>query len=368
MKKLLYVTDADITKPGVLKKIENQHVAFEEFGFEVSTTYFDGDYFCINRQPVCKINRNRWYRLKSRFLWPRKIDNTILKDGWDLVYIRKPIISFGFLKFVKKLKMSGSKVVLEIPTYPYDAEIKGFVKEMLFKVEVYCRSRLKGKVDLITYYGDGGESIWGLPALKLNNGIVTGDFELPQKNGYRECINFIAVAQLANWHGYDRFIRAISTLNKEYCEAIHFNIVGEGNELENLKRLVNDLNLNSVVTFHGFLEGDNLSSMYRKSDIGVGCLGIFRKGLLSASSLKVREYCSYGIPFIYSEIDEVFTNVDFAYKVQHDETDIDLNKILNWYKGLEYDGRDIQEFARNQLSWTAQIKKIISKLDDMFNE
>jgi hypothetical protein len=66
---------------------------------------------------------------------------------------------------------------------------------------------------------------------------------------------------------------------------IIINIVGEGAILEDLKLLVDKLNLNSFVIFHGKKTGLELDTLYDTCDIGVGSLGMYRIGLNRGSTL-----------------------------------------------------------------------------------
>ena len=55
----------------------------------------------------------------------------IIKDA-DFIYLRKPsAINMGFIDFLKRVRKLNPKmkILLEIPTYPYDNEIKGMASQ-----------------------------------------------------------------------------------------------------------------------------------------------------------------------------------------------------------------------------------------------
>lgn len=81
------------------------------------------------------------------------------------------------------------------------------------------------------------------------------------------------------------------------------------------------------------------------------------------STLKVREYCARGIPFIigYKDI-SLNKGLKFYYEVSNDETLLELNKILEWYKNLNVESREIRKFAIENLSWDKQIKIILENI------
>jgi glycosyltransferase involved in cell wall biosynthesis len=105
---------------------------------------------------------------------------------------------------------------------------------------------------------------------------------------------------------------------------IHFHIVGDGDELENLQHLKKSVAPEAVIHFHGFLSGLPLAEMFDTCHIAIGSLGIHRNRMKEAASLKVREYCSRGIPFILSNKDPDFPD-DFAYCLHLEPTDTPVN-------------------------------------------
>jgi glycosyltransferase involved in cell wall biosynthesis len=50
--------------------------------------------------------------------------------------------------------------------------------------------------------------------------------------------------------------------------------VGNGKEIPNLKKLVDNLHLSKQVIFHGFKTGDELDSLFNSCHIAVGSLGL----------------------------------------------------------------------------------------------
>lgn len=148
-------------------------------------------------------------------------------------------------------------------------------------------------------------------------------------------------------------------------EIIKFHIVGDGDKevVNNLKKLVKENKLEDYVTFYGYKSGKKLDDIYNDSDIAIGSLGFFRTGDIMGSTLKVREYCARGIPFIigYKDI-SLNKELKFYYEVSNDETLLDLNKILEWYENLNVKSEEIRKFAIENLSWDKQIKIILENI------
>lgn len=61
-------------------------------------------------------------------------------------------------------------------------------------------------------------------------------------------------------------LKAIRNINDQN---IRLHIVGDGNELNNLKALARDLGISPQVTFHGFLTHQETRKLYQKMDLAV---------------------------------------------------------------------------------------------------
>lgn len=364
MKKLLYITTVDKNNDlGVYKKIVSQGESFERLGFEVKITYMIGDEFYFDEAIFCKENQSLLKKLINRFVYPKCIIDVANSEFFDVVYIRKTFISKSFISFVTKLHEKGVKVVLEIPTYPYRSEIAGLFKNSLYLIELFYSKRLKGAVDLISYFGEADDFIWNIPAIKLRNGVDTDNIKKKGKRDFDGNINFIGVANLAPWHGYDRFINSMYLLPPPIKSKVFFHIVGEGSVLSQLKSLSNNLSLQNNVIFHGIKFGSDLDDIFDYCDIGIDALGMFRAGFTTTSSLKTREYSARGMPFLSACTDDSFSNeLDFVQKIPNDDSIFDLSLVIDNFNSRQYNTDDIREYAINNLSWDRQMIAVTNYL------
>ncbi|MGL6115573.1 MAG: hypothetical protein ACRC1R_11205 [Cetobacterium sp.] len=175
---------------------------------------------------------------------------------------------------------------------------------------------------------------------------------------------FTSVSNCSFWHGIDRFLFSLIEYseNKDKKEII-FNIVGEGNEINKLKKIVSKNEyLLKIVKFHGFKTGDELDEIYNITNICIGSLGRHRSGIKTMRALKNREYCATGLPMIFSEDDPDFRNTSFVYHVNHNEDIIDIKKIIEWYGQMNLSCVEIREYAR-KFSWDIQMKKILMEIE-----
>lgn len=98
---------------------------------------------------------------------------------------------------------------------------------------------------------------WKKDNLQVVNNVLEVDAIV--KNGYKacdlpqnECVNFCSVGRLFYIKAYDRLIRVLGSLYNEGIRDWHFYLLGQGDERENLERLVVDLCLTENVTFVGY--------------------------------------------------------------------------------------------------------------------
>ncbi|MEI3231140.1 MAG: hypothetical protein V8S24_07840 [Gordonibacter pamelaeae] len=66
-----------------------------------------------------------------------------------------------------------------------------------------------------------------------------------------------------------------------------------------MEKLVSELKLEDFIVFAGAATGSKLDAFFDDADVAVGSLGLHNRGFLGLT-MKSREYCARGIPFIYS--------------------------------------------------------------------
>lgn len=382
--KALFLTPTSLSEySGIDKKVLSQYKALKNNGLDIELCYINRSENIIERKIfqkdilLKKINyKNKLLkRIKSILLrWCFKdVENYIFKNQIKFIYIRYEFASnYGFIKFLKNLKKKDIKILIEIPTYPYDQELlnRNLQLRLRFFIDKYYRKNLREYVDkIITFSND--KEIYGISTINISNGIDLEKIEILKKNKSKK-IRFIGVAGLSFWHGFDRFILSLKKYyENKYKEEIIFNIVGEGDKkyLNKLEKLVKENKLEKYVIFHGVKSGEELDEIYNNSDIALSSLGEYRRGLKKACILKVREYCAKGIPFILGYEDDDFQEeLPFYYKVTNDDSLLDIEEIVRWYKNLKILPEEIRKYAEENLSWNIKMKKVIEEIKKGDNE
>ena len=347
---------------GISKKIRYQVKALEECGIDVHLCWLDDTSNGHKRRMINdKTLLDYGYGIKAKVL-KRTSLNCIAKyveeQNIPNIYIRSDHNTTPFLiYFLASLKKAGKKVVMEIPTYPYDYEYKGLglgYQKIIF-MDKCLRNFMARYIDKFVTFSDH-EKIFGRPTIRIANGVDFNAIPLKTPNEDEHIINLIAVATIHPWHGFDRAISGmINYKEKQEKQRVILHIVGEGvpTVVNEYKKLVKDNNLENDIVFHGPLFGDALNDVFNISNMGIGSLARHRSGITYLRSLKNREYAARGIPFVYSEIDEDFENKSYILKVPADDTPLNIDKVINFYKELTVYPQSIRE-SINSLSWTNQ--------------
>ncbi|WP_417223847.1 hypothetical protein [Amphritea sp.] len=369
MKKALYVTSNMMLKKGdgIAKKIISQKKALVGLGYSV-------DFSCKEKSggslALCGSEEKITFDTPLKYSYFKCLAK-ILKDRlfeYDLVYIRNPhggLYSLWMLYFLKIVRKKSKKIILEIPHFPYDIEASEIKTKVSVAAHKLIRPFLYKYVDTIVFMGESIDEIWNIPAIQLHNCCDADEIEesLPGSREWDD-FNFIGVANLAYWHGYDRLINGLYDYYKNGGRGdIKFHIVGDTEPtLSILKRLVCSLNMQEKIIFHGRLDGSELNLLFIGDVVGVDSLGRHRCGSSYNDSLKSKEYCFRDIPFIKSHMDVSFDNVDFVYDVSAEESNVDVDAIQVWLKNLRFNKGCIRNFAEIKFNWESQMQKFLDDL------
>lgn len=356
--KILYVSYRDENGKiysGVEKKISGQIKAFRDMGLDVEESAL-----CFE---------NKFKRIipfqTSSIPW-NKVE---VNDDIDGLYIRYQLSDYQFLKFLRKIKKKkpNIKIVVEIPTYPYDGERKNRYKDLRDKI---YREYLYKYVNYIAVISDGTiKTIFNIPIISIINGIdcdsITVKKNLQTVN--EKELHFGYVGGLAYWHGIDRMLLGMAEYKKKHTDkAIYLHIAGDGGLKKEFENIVVESNLTDNVIFEGRLRDADLDELYNKCQIAVSSLALHRSGLVFGSVLKSREYLAKGIPFIYAAEMDVFQTapVDFAFQCPADDSAVDIEAVLDFYYNLleKESVEDLKKRIRNYAETYVDMKRAMREV------
>ena len=338
--------------PGIWKKIDNTISACQQLGLEadakIHPTSFDG--------------------IKS-FI------NDLIREDSKFIYIRffdfiSPLIFFIVLYH----RAMGRKVIIDVPT-PRTVSIREIdVSDARKSAKIirklwtfWSGSWVLWPYNKVVQYAE--ESPWFSfgckhKTIKIGNGITIGEeTPLAGKDSESNQLHLIAVAQMADWHGYDRLINALALMrDRKHDLNIYLTLVGDGVASPKLKALTKQLNLQNQIHFPGMLTGAQLDQAFSTADIGVASLGLYRIGLHEASVLKTREYMSRGLCVIASGLDpDIPENSPYRFLVPNDNSIEPITSMLSEISNKKLPStQEVREFAEKHLTWEKKIEKILS--------
>jgi len=359
---------------GVSKKIFSQIRALEKNGIQAELVLLTrekpksipGEISFRAEKTLSAPYRNTLEKVMSLFDIERKLSEEVKASSeGTIVYVRNLIPLPGLISTLKG-KRKG-KVVFELQGFlDQEAKHRGSLSSVLglrlFGGQILKHSDgIIGVTEEITRHYCQKSANPSLVCFTNGNGFEVAS--VPQRvppifDGKH--LNLLCVAKIAKWHGLDRFTRGISQFSRK--EDIRFHIVGDGPEKRELEELVANLNLLEIVHFHGFMKGKYLDPFFDHCHLAIGGLGVHRKKSSQSSSLKNREYCARGIPFIESAEDQDFSGFPFQLRVEADESSINVEKVFAFAEEVlanEKHSKWMRSFALEKIDWSRKIQLLI---------
>lgn len=369
----LYITSWNLndSSSGVAKKIKGQvNILQKELG---QVEIYDRSNFSFSKMQQLLYSILSIFRL-SGILETRIMYENLFKkkqlSGYNFIYVRKSYFTLSMIKALKRIKQENPpiKILVEIPTYPYDKEIKWYDFISLF-VDRIARKNLNYCIDRIVTFSDD-QQIFGIDTIRISNGVDYDKNQLRNPISH-DGINLIAVALFASWHGYDRVIEGMyKDIDVVKKEKIRLHLIGQGRILIKYKKLVQKYGLDDYVIFHGSEFGEQLNNSFDIADIGLDAMGRHRCGVYYNSTLKGKEYCARGLPIISGVKTELdFINDAYYYhRVTADDSPISMQQVVYFYQKVNNSlslikmSLNIREQTKNIFSLQNSLKPIVDYL------
>lgn len=402
---------------GVAKKIIAQIQTLRNASFDIDATFVIWNAFGKHYLSLKHI-------LRTIFWLPFVNPSFDLSEDirqYDFVYMRRTYMNSNFINFLKKLKKRNPslKIIMELPSYPYDAELKNLQRYPFLIKERLARKNLLGLVDRIATLTDDKE-IFGIPTIKFKNGYdfksfkprtptpppeadstnasdadatgaasvagaleatgTTGAVGIARPSGETAGeIRLCCVAIFSFWHGYERLLNGLAdyykTTPREQRRKIIIHFAGAGKELALYKQLTEKLGLGDHVIFHGRLDSEALRNLYNSVDIGMNSLGIYKAGGTVGMQLKTREYLAAGLPIVtgvHLDLHDYPEFRPYLLEFPNDPSPIDIQRIVDFYDRLNLASMEeasriaqyLHETGEKYLGMGAAMKEVVDYIKE----
>lgn len=312
----------------------------------------------------------------------KSINPDIIVFGWpyilSIVFYPNLLIKLKF----KKIKLVFRDIPFQVPKF-YEA-INPFSKRIMITEDgekipltglkklndiflAFVRLFFANIVDMHLYYASVGFDIYKTYFVSrkkmflLSNSPDTNkllliydelkDTNKPEKN------TIIHVGRLIKWKKVDLLLKSVAIVKNQIPD-IKLKIIGDGPELDNLKRLVNELKLENNVTF--------LGAIYESKELGKHLMTSQIYVIAGMGGLSINEAMCFGKPVICSvcdgtEKDLVFDDYNGKYFIEDDEKDLAqkiYDLLSNPAKIIEF-GKNSQKIIREKININLLIENYI---------
>ena len=269
MKALFLIFHGFDPSNGISKKISYQLEALKQCGLDAHICYMDENGSkkrVVDNQTIADYGNGFISKIKKRTDFS-PIINYAKKEKIEFVYIRSDHNANPFtIDMVRKMKKAGMKVVMEIPTYPYDQEYVNKAMQRKLIQDKRFRNRLAAEMDGIVTFSDY-DIIFGQKTIRISNGIDFDNIRQKSKcNSTEKEINLIGVAEIHRWHGFDRLIKGMAEYYSTHPEyKVYFHIVGyffSPIEKKEITSIIEQHHLENYVILYGKKHGDELDAIF----------------------------------------------------------------------------------------------------------
>ena len=181
-------------------------------------------------------------------------------------------------------------------------------------------------------------------------------------------------SNVSDWHAYDRVIRGIANYNSTHRGvSITLDIIGAGTAIDKLTQLTKTLGQEDAINFVGPIEEEQIiAHLSQHYDLAFSTLGMHRKGVDYDSSMKSRDFCLAGLPFVLAADDFSFPKEKpyWMYAPQNDSA-IDMELCLAFFNDLKIQHphyhTEMTQYALTALGWDNCFAGIIAKIKAIKN-
>ena len=241
--------------------------------------------------------RNPFYLFVAVFYILSGLVNSVLycrKERFDVLHVHWPF-PHGIWGFAAG-KLSNTPMVLNF----HGAEI--LLAKNFFFVNSFLRHSLKHSSGVIcnsSYTAGKVKKLTDKPVQIIPFG-TTLNAKPALKDLNKKVKDILFAGRLIERKGLNYLLDAMKSINREV--AVHLHVVGDGNMVDEWKRQKSILELDEMVTFHGFVTNQKLESLYARADLFVLPAIVDHRGDTEGLGVVLVEAMSFKTPVVASDV------------------------------------------------------------------
>lgn len=107
--------------------------------------------------------------------------------------------------------------------------------------------------------------------IELPLGVNHNFFKPSNFNNQNDCLKICTVSRIEEFKGHDFIAKVLVKMQKNYPNRIEWNIAGTGDYLNELVKIIDNLGIQDIVKFHGFVKDTDLPRFYNENNLFILC-------------------------------------------------------------------------------------------------
>lgn len=368
-------------------RVENEMKSLTDAGYEVHLACFQKNneplmeksaYGVIHRKNVSKfIIKSSVGALKFPFYfnyWRHFVDELFSNETFDVIHVHDlPLAKVGYEAKCKY----GVRFVLDLhENWPVLLQLSKhtntFLGKLLSSNDQWVRYEkemcvLADKIIVVVDEAKSRVSGLGINSEKIevvSNTLDIKQFDPIERKEFKiDKFRMLYVGGINYHRGIQYVIKAIALLKKKGIE-VHFDLVGDGSYLDDIKRLIDELGVCDNVTVHGFKHYTQICYIYESANVAL--IPHVKSGHTDNTiPHKIFQYLYAGIPMIVSNCDPLVRIVNetkggLSYRYDHPEELADI--IAGFYSHPEQLNNYVQHGRQaviDRYNWKVDGEKLV---------
>jgi len=171
----------------------------------------------------------------------------------------------------------------------------------------------------------------------------------------------LSVGRIVGWKGFQLIIKSLIEL-KDF----HYILIGDGEYIEELKKIAKELKLEKRVLFLGMIDNQELPKYLNIADIFVQpSIGH------EAFGITIIEAMACGLPIVASRnggIVDILKSSNSGYMFEINNTKQMITYIKNTYKEKDKFSNNSSQYVKDNFTWKLCVSKLLNKVKEIKND